>query len=198
MFQVPFFWKLRFIYCYTDCRYAEWLCAECFNFEWSGIYENTSKCKIKVRYSLAGKPKWRGRLSTVDLLVITSLDQLLFKLKILPTFFTKQSILIRRSTVLSLPPLLASLVLGFSVRLYSVKTQTQVLQNRPCKCILLRFGRLLADWADADVVVSKFFNLSHLVQKFGFLKIVLKLETFFFSKTKFLHLFLFHLFQVGE
>ncbi len=47
---------------------------------------------------------WRGRLSTVDLLLLTSLDKLLFTLKILFTLFKKQAILIRRSTVLSLPP----------------------------------------------------------------------------------------------
>jgi len=50
----------------------------------------------------AGKSYWRGRLSTVDLLVLTSLDQLLFILKILLNSFTKQAILMRRSTVLSL------------------------------------------------------------------------------------------------
>ena len=33
-----------------------------------------------------GKTNWRGRLSTVDLLVLTSLDQLLLKLKTLFTF----------------------------------------------------------------------------------------------------------------
>ncbi len=37
----------------------------------------------------AGKPYWRGRLSTVDLLVLTSLNQLLLLLKILSTFVTK-------------------------------------------------------------------------------------------------------------
>ncbi len=50
-----------------------------------------------------GKPYWRRRISTVDLLVLTSLDQLLFILKILFTFFTKQPTLMGRSTVLSLP-----------------------------------------------------------------------------------------------
>jgi hypothetical protein len=34
----------------------------------------------------AGKSYWRGRLSTVDLLVLNSLDQFLFTLKILLTF----------------------------------------------------------------------------------------------------------------
>jgi len=46
----------------------------------------------------------RGKLSTVDLLVLTSLVQLLFILKIFFTFFTKQVTLMRRSTVQSLPP----------------------------------------------------------------------------------------------
>ncbi len=51
-----------------------------------------------------GNPYWSGRLSTVDLLVLTSLDQLILLLKILFIFFfTKQATLMRRSTVLSLP-----------------------------------------------------------------------------------------------
>jgi hypothetical protein len=45
-----------------------------------------------------------GRLNTVDLLVLTTLDQLLLELKILFTSFTKQAVLMRRSTVLTLPP----------------------------------------------------------------------------------------------
>jgi hypothetical protein len=48
-------------------------------------------------------PYRRGQLSTVDLLVLTSLDQLLLILKTLLTFFTKQASLRRRSTLLSLP-----------------------------------------------------------------------------------------------
>ncbi len=44
-----------------------------------------------------------GRISTIDLLVLTSLDQLLFKLKVFFFFLTKQASLIKRSTVLSLP-----------------------------------------------------------------------------------------------
>ncbi len=42
-------------------------------------------------------------LGTVDLLVLTSLVQLIFILKILFTYFTKQVTLMRRSTVLNLP-----------------------------------------------------------------------------------------------
>jgi hypothetical protein len=45
-----------------------------------------------------------GRLSTVYLLVLTSLDQLLFLIKILFAYVTKQAALMRRSTVLSLSP----------------------------------------------------------------------------------------------
>ncbi len=51
----------------------------------------------------AEKPYWRGSISTVDLIVLTSLDQLLFKLT--PNFpsLQKQPILMRGSTVLKLP-----------------------------------------------------------------------------------------------
>ncbi len=44
----------------------------------------------------------RGRLCTVDLLVLTSLDQHSFIMKILFSSFTKQATLMRRSTVLRL------------------------------------------------------------------------------------------------
>ncbi len=50
-----------------------------------------------------GNPYWRGRLSTVDLLLLTSLDQLSLIQQSLFTFFAKQPTLMRRSTVLSLP-----------------------------------------------------------------------------------------------
>ncbi len=39
----------------------------------------------------AGKTKWRERLSTVDLLVITTLEQLIFMLKIVFTLLEKQA-----------------------------------------------------------------------------------------------------------
>jgi hypothetical protein len=47
------------------------------------------------------------RLGTVDLLVLTSLDQLVFILKMF-SFVTKQATLMRRSTVLSIPPQLVA------------------------------------------------------------------------------------------
>jgi hypothetical protein len=43
-------------------------------------------------------------ISTVDLFVLTSLGHLLYKLNILFSFYTKQATLMRRSSVLSLPP----------------------------------------------------------------------------------------------
>ncbi len=46
----------------------------------------------------------RERLSTVDLLVLTSLNQLLFKSKIFFKFLTKQAVVMKRSTVLTLSP----------------------------------------------------------------------------------------------
>jgi len=53
---------------------------------------------IAVCYVKPGKSNWRRRISTVDLLVLTCLDQLLL---ILSTFITEQVTLMRRSTVLS-------------------------------------------------------------------------------------------------
>ncbi len=55
----------------------------------------------KTQISKPGKPFWGERISTVDLLVLTSLDQLIFKLKILFLFLQNKQM--RRSTVLSLP-----------------------------------------------------------------------------------------------
>jgi hypothetical protein len=46
----------------------------------------------------------RGRLSTVDLLLLTSLDKLAaFDIANIIYFFTKQVTLMRRSTIISLP-----------------------------------------------------------------------------------------------
>jgi hypothetical protein len=65
------------------------------------------------------KPYRRRRISTAHLLVLTGLDQLLLILKILSTYFAKQATLMRRSTVLSLPPQLA--FPGLSFFFFSVK-----------------------------------------------------------------------------
>ncbi len=85
----------------------------------------------------SGKSYWGGRLSTVDLLVLTSLNQLIFISKKLFSFITKQATLMRRSTALNLlPPQLVSIpctnlksfsfllpfncMLNLSVRLYLI------------------------------------------------------------------------------
>jgi hypothetical protein len=60
-------------------------------------------CCLFVSKVPSGKPYGRGRLSTIDLLVQNSLDQLIFVLEILFNFVTKQPVLMRRSTVLGLP-----------------------------------------------------------------------------------------------
>ncbi len=58
-------------------------------------------CLSKYKSIKSGKSYCRGRVSTVDLLILTGLGQLLFKLKILFTFYYKTSYLLR-STVLLL------------------------------------------------------------------------------------------------
>jgi len=45
----------------------------------------------------------KGRISTTDLLVLTSSDQLILVLNIPFSFFTTQAVLMRRQTVLSCP-----------------------------------------------------------------------------------------------
>jgi len=55
------------------------------------------------------------RISTVDLLVLTSLDELFLVLQALFTFLTKQASLTRRSMVPSLPLLLVFPVLAFAL-----------------------------------------------------------------------------------
>ena len=64
------------------------------------------KCRYDLHFPLISPAKSykRERLSTVDLLLLISLDQILFILKILFTLFKKQATLIRRPTVLSRPP----------------------------------------------------------------------------------------------
>jgi hypothetical protein len=53
--------------------------------------------------SASGNPYWRGSLSTVDLLVITNLDQLLLIMQTFFYFLSKRALIIGRSTVLNLP-----------------------------------------------------------------------------------------------
>jgi hypothetical protein len=62
---------------------------------------------------LQGSINWRVRLSTVDLLVLPSLGPQLFLFDILFMFLTKQSTLMRRSTVLTHPLWLVFLAISF-------------------------------------------------------------------------------------
>ncbi len=57
----------------------------------------------EVRKNRPGSPNRKGKLITVHLLELTTLDQQLLLLQTLFTFFTKQGILIRSSTEASLP-----------------------------------------------------------------------------------------------
>jgi hypothetical protein len=57
---------------------------------------------FQTHQSVAGNSGFLAEGSEVDLLVLTNLDQLLFILKMLFTFFTKQATLRRKSTLLSL------------------------------------------------------------------------------------------------
>ncbi len=81
-------------------------------------YKGTSLLNFRINYSRKKfydtgpwNPHRRERLSEAHLLVLTSLDQLILKMKVLFTFVTEQAILMRRSTVLSLSLQLVFLVL---------------------------------------------------------------------------------------
>ncbi len=83
--------RLSFAVDILACRHF-WLL-----FEKLGIFSSrlvTLLCSEKFLYDWPGKSYWRGGLSTVDLLVLTSLDSLLCFLKILLTFLYKKSFLV--------------------------------------------------------------------------------------------------------
>ncbi len=71
------------------------------------VFIDFSRCIIQVnsisKIFQTGNPYLRGRISTIDLLVPTSLEQLLFVIKILFTSFTRHGVLMRRSVVQTLP-----------------------------------------------------------------------------------------------
>ncbi len=79
--------------------------------------------------SLSKEVLLKGRLSMVDLLVLSSLDQLLFIMKILFRCFTKQATLLRRSTVPSLPPQLV--FPGLPIFMSMVRTTLRMLIPGP-------------------------------------------------------------------
>ncbi len=68
------------------------------------LFQSQGSSSWVTFYSMSwpGKPYWRGRLSTFDLRVLTSLNQMVMKIWF--SFVTKQATLVRRSTVLTFPP----------------------------------------------------------------------------------------------
>jgi hypothetical protein len=62
----------------------------------------------------AGRLSWKRKIGTVDLLVLTCLDNLLFILITIFSFFTKPANLIWRSNILSLPFQLVFLEQGYT------------------------------------------------------------------------------------
>ncbi len=79
---------------------------------------------LKLSKAWQGTSYLRERLSTVDLLVITILDEPIFIMKILFTFVTKRTTLMRRSTVLSLPPSVSIPwlhIVGFYIAIFILK-----------------------------------------------------------------------------
>jgi hypothetical protein len=82
------------------------------------VFPGVNGCHGKAR-----EAHLQERLSTVDLLVLTSLDHLLLKLKI-SYLFAKQANLMRRYTVLSLP-----LQLVFPGTVHSLITTNCKLRN---------------------------------------------------------------------
>ncbi len=81
------------------------------------------------RYVSSGKPYWRGRLSTVDLLVLSAV----FDIVNIIYFLTKRVTLMRRSTVLSFP-------LSVSVPWLLMFVYFLVWVAHPC-CLLAPGGR---------------------------------------------------------
>ncbi len=58
---------------------------------------------VGVRWYEPGNSYCKGRISTIDLLELISLDELILILKIIFTFGTKQATFMRRSTEQSVP-----------------------------------------------------------------------------------------------
>ncbi len=118
---------------YDYSSFKLWLRTKGLNNSWALFCSWSTTITILIVRS--GKSYWRGRLSTVYLLVQASLDQLLLILKVLFTFFTKQAILTRRSTVVSLPLQLvfpSKIILRCLVNTIDIES----LQNRLLKVLL--------------------------------------------------------------
>jgi hypothetical protein len=104
----------RFYRRYAECRHAEYCGAIIFTF---------------LQYPEAESPYLRGRMSTVDLLVLTNSDLLVLILKRYIFFLQKEVILMGRSAVLSLP-----LLQGFPASSFKrhLMGETKSLRTRGC------------------------------------------------------------------
>jgi len=71
--------------------------------KWFSICPSYSCSEIIVSTPLSGNAHWKGKISTVDLLVVTTSNQLPFALKKYFFSLTKQAILTRKWIVLSHP-----------------------------------------------------------------------------------------------
>ncbi len=84
---------------------SECVCMFAYKHLKTNVHQTSRRKYLKME--VPRNPNRRERLSTVDLLVLTSSDQLIFTLKISFAFVTKQATLRRRSSVLSRPLQLA-------------------------------------------------------------------------------------------
>ncbi len=82
---------------YAECRYAECHYAECHYAECHYAECHYAECRYAERHGtfFSGNPYWNGRACTVDLLVLTSSEQLLLVLKNI-LYFAKLVALKRR------------------------------------------------------------------------------------------------------
>jgi hypothetical protein len=107
-FKESFFFFVAFVAKQLHCQLLKWRPKTKTQknkdfFFFRKFLQKRRKQERAEKVSEPGKSYWTGRLSTVDLLVLTSLEQLLFKSKILFTFLTKQATVMRRSTVFTNP-----------------------------------------------------------------------------------------------
>ncbi len=95
---LPLCWVSHFIFYYAECHYAERRYAECCSaisvsklsptkYFWGEDEKNGKESSLIISSFTPGNPYWRGRFSTVDLLMPTCLYHTLFIFLTLFTFF---------------------------------------------------------------------------------------------------------------
>ena len=115
---------------------------------------------------MAGNPYGREKINTVDLLVLSSSDQLLSLLNYI-FFLTKQPIFMRRSTVLSL--LLQKEFPGRGMKMEKVVSELQI-------------SLLMAMWAVDCVFTLNLSNITFCIQKLKACALGIKLLLFSMGK----------------